>query len=327
VKVALVGCGTAAEYYHLPALVSEIGARNLWFVDADLARARRLAAAAGAHAARAVTDVPADDVDAAIVAVPSHLHAGVAAPLLESGVHVLCEKPMATTSADARRVLEAARTGGSVLAVGHFRRFFPTTPLVADLLARGVCGTPRRFAAEEGYVFAWEAQSDYWLDASRAGGGVLADLGPHVLDLVRTWLGEEVAVVAYRDDALGGVEADCVLELIAPVPGTIELSRTRPLRNEIRIECEAGVIVAPLSQPGEVTLELGERTHRLRAEGNDGYPEAFRAQLANFLAAATSGGAPAVSGADGVAVIDAIESAYSRREPLDQPWVTERESA
>src|SRR5205823_10076612 len=114
--------------------------------------------------------------------------------------------------------------------VGHFRRFFPTTRLVADLLARGLCGRPQRFAAEEGYVFAWEPQSDYWLDRARAGGGVLADLGPHVLDLVRTWLGGELAVRAYRDDSLGGVEADCVLGLEAPVPGPIELSRTRALR-------------------------------------------------------------------------------------------------
>jgi predicted dehydrogenase len=210
-----------------------------------------------------------------------------------------------------------------VLAVGHFRRFFPTTPLVADLLARGLCGAPQRFAAEEGYVFAWEARSGYWLDRERAGGGVLADLGPHVLDLVRAWLGPELAVAAYSDDSFGGVEADCVLALDGPVRGTIELSRTRALRNEIRIDCEDGAIVAPLPRPGEVTIELGGRVHRVRVGGDDAYPAAFRAQLVDFLEAARNGDGPAVRGEDGVAVLEAIETAYTRRTPLSQPWVTE----
>lgn len=326
-RVALVGCGTAAEYYHLPALVPEIGADALWFVDPDVERARELAKVAGAPPSHAVADASSATVDAAVVATPSHLHAAIATSLLESGVHVLCEKPLATTAADARRVAEAASRSGSVLAVGHFRRFFPTTPLVADLLARGLCGRPQRFAAEEGYVFAWEAQSTYWLDRERAGGGVLADLGPHVLDLLRTWLGPDLAVAAYSDDSLGGVEADCVLELDAPVRGTIELSRTRALRNEIRIECEDGAIVAPLPRPGEVTIELDGRTHRVRANGEDAYPAAFRAQLADFLEAARKGHAPTVGSDDGVAVLEAIETAYARRVPLRQPWLTEAQHA
>ena len=159
-----------------------------------------------------------------------------------------------------------------------------------------------------------------------AGGGVLADLGPHVLDLVRTWLGPHLAVTSYRDDSLGGVEADCILEVEAPVPGTIELSRTRRLRNEIRIECEEGEIVAPLPLPEAVTLELGIRTHRLRTSSDDPYGDAFRAQLADFLDAARATADPVLSGDDGVAVLDAIESAYERREPLPQPWVTETRS-
>ncbi len=325
-RVALVGCGSAAEYFHLPALVSEVAAGDLWFVDPTVERARALAEIAGSPASHAVTELDAGTVDAAVVAAPSDAHASLATGLLASGLHVLCEKPLATSADDARRVVEAARTSGRTLAVGHFRRFFPTTPLVADLLGRGLCGTPLRFAAEEGYVLEWEAHSDYWLDRSRAGGGVLADLGPHVLDLVRTWLGPDLAVTSYRDDSLGGVEADCVLELESPVPGTIELSRTRRLRNEIRIECEEGAIVAPLPLPEAVTLELGTRTHRLRTSSDDPYGDAFRAQLADFLDAAARDREPLVSGVDGVAVLDAIASAYERREPLPQPWVTETRS-
>jgi predicted dehydrogenase len=259
------------------------------------------------------------------VAVPTNLHAEVASRLLESGVHVLCEKPLATTVAEARSVVETARRAGCVLAVGNFRRYFETTQLVADLVSRGLCGAPRRFTAEEGYVFAWEAQSDYWLDRRRAGGGVLADLGSHVFVLLRTWLGGDLSVAAYRDDSLGGVEADCVVELDGPISGTVELSRTRSLRNEVRIDCERGAIVAPLPRPGEVTIELDGHVHHARCGPEDPYPAAFRAQLADFLAAAHTGGVPTVSGEDGIAVLETIEKAYASRAPLPQPWVTETE--
>jgi predicted dehydrogenase len=323
VRVALVGSGAAAEYYHLPALLSELDPHSLWFVDVDVERAWELAARAGAPPSQAVREMPA--VDAAIVALPSHLHADVTVRLLASGVHVLCEKPLATTAAAARRAVEAARRTGAVLAAGHFRRFFPTTPLVADLVR--LCGGPRAFAAEEGYIFAWESRSDYWLDRVRAGGGVLADLGPHVLDLLRAWLGGELEVESYRDDSLGGVETDCALELRVPVPGTLELSRTRPLRNEIRIECKRGTITAPLPQPGELTLELDGRVHHLFCHDDDPYPAAFRAQLADFLRAARGEGPPAVPAEDGLAVVEAVEAAYGMRQPLPQPWVTELTTA
>jgi predicted dehydrogenase len=322
VKVALVGCGTAAEYYHLPALLVEVGANRLWFVDANFARARALADAAGAprHHALAEAKAVVGQVDAAIVAVPTHLHAEIASELLREGIHVLCEKPLATTVADARALVAVA--GSALLATAHFRRFFPTTQLVADLLARELCGRPRRFAAEEGSVQAWEPQSDYWLDRRRAGGGVLADLGPHVLDLIRTWVGD-VEAVSYQDDSFGGVEADCVLELSGQVPGTVELSRTRVLRNVIRFECDRGSIVAPLPRAGEVMIEIDGRVHEVVAGGADAYPAAFRAQLVDFLSAAREGRRPTVDGRDGMAVLEVIEAAYARREPLPQPWVTE----
>jgi predicted dehydrogenase len=318
---ALVGCGTAAEYYHLPALRNLVAPEDVWFVDADLQRAAHLAALMGSPRDHAAGTWEQLDVGAAIVAVPNQLHAPIAAGLLARGTHVLCEKPLALTADEGRAVLAAAGDG-TVLAVGHFRRFFPSTPLLADLLRRKVCGAAIRFDAEEGYVFAWESQSADWLDPRKAGGGVVADLGPHVLDLLRTWFGD-LRLTSLEDDALGGVEADALLELGGHLPGTVELSRTRSLRNTIRIECEHGMIEAPLGAPGEITMELDGTVHRFETGGPDPYRAAFLAQLSDFLDAVATGRAPTVTGLDGLAVLELIDAAYAARRPLPQPWLTE----
>jgi len=324
VQVALIGCGAAGEWYHLPALRAVLARDRIWFVDADLERALDLARSVG-RPERAAADYRevADDVQAAVIALPNHLHGVVAEDLLRRGVHVLCEKPLTTSVHEAERVLAAAADGSAVLAVGHFRRFFPSVELVCDLLRRRLCGEPVRFVAEEGYVFAWSSRSGYWLDPDQAGGGVLADLGVHVLDELRTFFGE-LEIAAYRDDAHGGVEADCVVEVGGPVPGTIELSRTRSLSGLIRVECESGAIEAPLASPGVVRLTVDGRTHELSAGSPaDGYGPAFRAQLEDFLAAIDGGREPRVSGTDGAALVRLIEACYRGRQPLPEPWVFE----
>ena len=127
------------------------------------------------------------------------------------------------------------------------------------------------------------------------------DLGTHVLDQLRLWLGD-VTVTGYRDDAFGGVEADAVVELEAGgVPGTLELSRTRALGSLVEIECERGAITATPA-----------------GDEHDSYAVAFEAQLRAFL-----DGRPVATGADGVVIAELVDACYRQRAPLPQPWVTE----
>jgi predicted dehydrogenase len=325
VRLAVVGCGAVAEYFHLPAAARVLERDDLWLVDPDRERARDLAARFGRVAQVVPDHRDLPDVDAAIVAVPNHLHADVAVDLLERGIHVLVEKPLAISTREGRRVVEAAR--GRVLAVGNFRRLFPSTRLVAELVERKTCGRPIRFVAEEGFVYSWTTRSGFALDRARAGGGVLIDLGSHVLDQLLLCLGP-LDVHAYRDDAYGGIEADCLAELTGPggVAGTVELSRTRELGSTLRIECEGGTIEAPLAHAGSVRVtlsgEVDPTTHAPDAEWADGgYGAAFEAQLRAFLRAIEGTGTAEVGGTDGVRVLELIEACYERRAPLREPWV------
>ena len=310
-KLALVGCGAVAEFFHLPAIARTLRPDQVVLVDPDRSRAAALARSLGRRAR-----VAADHrellgaVDAAIVGVPNDLHEPVARDLLEHGVHVLCEKPLASSAAAARRLAEAA-AGGPVLAVGNFRRFFGSTRQVERLLAGAAYGRPLRFAGEEGFVHTWDSVSGYWLDPVRSGGGVLIDLGSHVLDQLLLWFGGGLEVTRYEDNAYGGVECDCRVELGGEgVPaGTVELSRTRELGSRIQIECELGTIEAPLARDAE------------SPEADGGYGDAFAAQLQNFLAAIEGKHPPAATAEDGVRVLELIETCYVHRRPLPEPWV------
>jgi UDP-N-acetylglucosamine 3-dehydrogenase len=93
-------------------------------VDADAARARALAEATGARWATSLPET-LDCVDTAVVAVPTEWHRDYAVCLMDRGVHVLVEKPLAETLADAQALVDAAEANGVVLMVGHVEQFNP----------------------------------------------------------------------------------------------------------------------------------------------------------------------------------------------------------
>jgi predicted dehydrogenase len=123
IRAAVIGVGYFGSR-HADKLARLAGVRLEYVVDTDLARARDVAARTGA---RAVTDFRAvlGGVDIATVAVPTQAHAEVADALLGAGIHVLVEKPLTATLAEADRVVGAAVAKGLVLRVGHLERFNP----------------------------------------------------------------------------------------------------------------------------------------------------------------------------------------------------------
>jgi predicted dehydrogenase len=121
--VAAIGVGHLGR--HHARVLSELpDVRLAGVVDADAARAAEVAGAVGAPVVSTVLDL-IGQVDAVSVAVPTEAHAEVAMPLLEAGIHVLIEKPMTRSIAEADRLLAAARASGAILGVGHIEHFNP----------------------------------------------------------------------------------------------------------------------------------------------------------------------------------------------------------
>jgi predicted dehydrogenase len=302
-------------------------------VDRDLGRARAAAARWGVpEAAADVREVPGR-AEAAVLALPNHLHAPVAVELLRAGVHVLVEKPMALSVAECDAMLEAAAAGGARLTEGLQFRFFDSTRLVAELLAGGLLGRLEGFDLRLGVISIWPSVSDYMLRRETAGGGVLMDYGVHVLDLLLVWLGDW-REVRYRDDARGGIESDCEVEIAfaSGVRGRAEISRTRNLRNTClftgeRASLEVGIWdpdpPIALTAGGATTILSGRARPDDGSGGRDGldFVGAFRRQLDDFADAVREGREPFVPGSEGRRSMALIEACYAVREPLVLPWM------
>jgi predicted dehydrogenase len=136
VRLGVFGAG-ALGYHHVRLAAASPEAELVGVFDPDPAAARRAADDHGARPFGSAAEL-AGEIEAAVVAVPTVAHAEVAGPLLERGVHVLVEKPMASSLEEADALVAAATRSGAVLGVGHIEFY---NPAVAALLAAG--GTPR----------------------------------------------------------------------------------------------------------------------------------------------------------------------------------------
>jgi len=143
-KIAVVGCGHLGTI-HARLLAAREDVELVAVVDAAPEAVQRVAAG---HGCQALTDplALAGRVDAAVVATPTGLHAAVSLPLLEAGIDLLVEKPIAATVEDARAIVTTARRHGRVVAVGHVERFNPAWRVAVERVGRPVSIEAARLA-------------------------------------------------------------------------------------------------------------------------------------------------------------------------------------
>lgn len=346
--LAIVGCGAVVDGLYrsaLRTLEARGMARVVLLIDPDAARTAALrrhfpsarAFATPREAFAALTP------DLTVVASPPSLHAEHVVRALEAGSHVLCEKPMAGSVADAERIAEAARRSGRVVAVGMARRTYPSLVEAQRLLGAGALGDGLCFVYREGFVYNWPVRTDAPFRRATAGGGVLTDLGSHVLDFLAALFGTP-AVTAYADDAEAtGVERNCRIELdFPPARGLVQLSWSEPLVTGLRIIGSAGELVV---DPGRLDA-MRWRRHGgawqipastatwpcdLRPAGRRATPSTYYdciyLQLVQVLRAVALGLPVPVAAEQGLAVVRTIEACYRQATPLRLPWLTEAEQA
>ena len=342
-RLAVIGCGGVAGERHLPAL-AQLGWRPHVLVDPRADRAAELARRCRAQ--RVATDVAelrAGEVEAALVATNAASHARVTLPLLDRAVHVFVEKPLAASREDAEAMVSAAAANSVGLAVGHMRRFLFVNRWVKALLDRGELGAITGFDLREGENYhrptrgrlaAVRAAAGTGLyspalwDAKSAGGGVLLDTGSHTLDTLLWWLGE-ARLVSYRDDSLGGVECEALLELELRngAVGRVELSRSRTLRNTAIVTGSRGQIEVALHR-NAIVAARPDRLTAFELDGRSGaelpeerlHEDMFQRELADWLRALRSDREPFVSGASAAPAVAIIDAAYRNRRPLRRAW-------
>lgn len=189
-KVGIIGCGGIGTSKHLPSLSKLKDKIELVaFCDIILERAEKAAKEFGKKSAKVFTDynkLLEENLDVIHVCTPNRSHSEISVAALESGKHVMCEKPMAKTVKDAEKMLEAAKRTGKKLTIGYQNRFRTDSLYLKKAIERGDLGDiyfAKAHAVRRRAVPTWGV----FLNEYEQGGGPLIDIGTHALDLT-LWL-------------------------------------------------------------------------------------------------------------------------------------------
>lgn len=185
-RIGIVGCGGIANGKHLPSLKAINRADIVAFCDLIPERAEKACAEYGAEGAKIYTDyhrlLEDKSIDVVYVLTPNRMHAQVSIDALNAGKHVMCEKPMAKTAADARAMVEAAKKSGKKLTIGYQHRHKPEARYLKSVIERGDLGDiyyAHAYAIRRRGTPNWGV----FLNEYEQGGGPLIDIGTHSLDL------------------------------------------------------------------------------------------------------------------------------------------------
>lgn len=328
---ALVGAGLFGER-HAQAYSRHPDVDFVAVCDLDADRARLIAERYGAsYHSTDLEQLLADPQIAAIsVATPDHLHRDVAVACARAGKHLLVEKPLATTVADAEAIVEAARAAGVTLMVDFHNRVNPPMLAAHDAIRRGDIGEPSYVYARLSNTTQVATQMLRWADRSSA----LWFLASHMVDVVRWMLNDEVAQVyaVSRSGILHGLGVQTSDFHVATVEfkrGAVAvfehawiLPRSHPTVKDLKLEIlgSTGAINIDGSHNRTIELYTAERASfpDMLAPPTGAHLTGFVLDSIAYFVDAVVRGAPVLaSGADGVAttkIICAIlESAQTGR--------------
>jgi len=333
-RVGLIGYGLAGSAFHAPLITVTPGLRLAAVVTSDPERRRQVErdhpGAVVVESAERLWDRAAD-LDLVVVASPNRTHVPLALAALRAGLHVVVDKPLARTAAEGRQAVDEARRRGRFLTVFHNRRWDGDFQTLRRLLHEGALGRPTRF----------ESRFERWRPAPKPGwrergsveeaGGILYDLGSHLVDQALVLFGAVRQVYAELDRRRPGVEVDD--------DAFVALTHASGVRSHLWMNALAGQHGARLRLLGseaaytkfgldvqEEPLRRGERPDRadwgveprerwgvlgagdeLRPVRTE--PGAYQRFYASVLEALRDGGPPPVDPSDAVAGLEVIEAA------------------
>jgi len=356
-RVGVVGTSWWAELEHLPGLASRADVEVSGLCGRDAARLA--AVAARHHVPEIYTDHRAllsrGRLDAVVISTPNHLHREQALAAVEAGVHVICEKPLALNLAQAREMADRAREARVRTLVFFTHRTVAACEHARQLLRQGVLGRPLQVNAS--YLTNSHLrpgkQPGWRMQRALAGTGVLGDIGSHLVDLLRFWLGDFTRVsaqwlIATRERSGVATDADEQVSFLAELAcgaqavvcasklaaGRGNLQRVEILGTEgsLLFEAEPGIDATWegrlwLGRTADTRLERVQLPAGL-CQGLDGADpqrnrnEAYRRLTDPFFAAVRGAGPAAPDFADGAAVqavLDAVAESAERHTWVEVP--------
>lgn len=324
VRVGIIGAGAISQLVHLPILTERVDVDVVALSDADVHKAETLSRRFGVPVVMDTDELLRfDEVDALVLCTPNHLHEEMAVTALEAGLNLLVERPLASTSEGAERVIEVAETEGLVLSVGVPHRFRPEVAALRSFVEGSELGEV--FAARASWLTRkLPGQRGSWRsNRESAGGGSLVELGISALDLCLWPLGfPDVAKVSCALASDGDAvehSGSLLLHTSGGMAISVEVSNrlfAREDRYYLRVMGSEGSAAIP---PLEVYKLLGGRpmdvTPRqpLPQSGENPYTNAYR-RLLDAWVRSLLGLAEAEIPREQVTIMKIIEAAYRSAE-------------
>jgi len=317
VRVGVIGCGNIACVRHIPEYLANPHATIVGYCNRTPERAQELAEAHGGRAYITVDELLDDpSIDAVSICTSNATHAPYAIKALETGKHVLVEKPLATSIEDCEAMVARARATGRTLMVCQNQRLERAHLSARHLVRSGAIGHVLTFRTSFGHsgpeTWSVGGKRPWFFDANEASMGAMGDLGVHKTDLIQFLLGTHVAAVTARFATLDkesssgepiGVEdnALCIYEMSDGAMGTLCASWTRYGEEENATTLYGTKGVMRINSAADLPLRITE---------TDGAQRAYRYEELPL--------APEDEGA-GWSVIDAFVRAIVRdeRPPID----------
>src|SRR5437763_980982 len=294
-RVGVVGVGIMGQN-HARVFADVPGVRLVGVADPDRKQRNFVSGALGCVGYADVEGLLADGVDAVTIAAPTHLHRDLALTCIARGVHVLVEKPIASSVEEGNAIIAAARRAGVTLMVGHVERFNPAVDAIKEAIRH-----------EDILSIAITRVGPFPPRMSNV--GVVIDLAVHDIDLIRWFTNSEIVEVQPQLSSAVAEREDIALLQFRTASGVLAHINTNWLtpfkaRSVTVATCDKYVMGDLLTR--QVTECFGfqpDGSYSMR-HLSVGHSEPLRSELISFLHAVRSGGAPAVSGDEGVASLE-----------------------
>lgn len=266
-------------------------------------------------------------IDAVIITTPHGLHREHALKALEGGKHVLVEKPMALTVKDCEEMIEAAKSRGLKLMVGHSRRYFPVDRVAKEVLERGEIGEIIMVRLSMGMAapdFNF-MDKDTWYRDPELSKGLFIGFGVHIVDRLNWWVGSRLRSIFARFGAYWGSEevenggmvfveyengTYATIWTLYSGPDRIRRPYFPGLTDTAEIVGEKGLLLVKSYQG--VSIRKGEEWETLLQPPKEEIEKGvFESQLDDFLTSILEDREPPITGEDGKRAVELCEAAYT----------------
>lgn len=341
VKVGIIGCGAITVHRHGPEYANNKDCSIVAFCDPLVDRARQMAKLYGGDSYdnyKYILENP--EIDAISVCSSNNTHAKITMEALKAGKHVLCEKPMAINSEEAKDMIRVANESNKFLMIGHNQRLISAHKKVKAILERGDMGKVITFRTSFKHTGpeSWSAdksKNTWFYRKDAAFFGVLGDLGIHKIDLIQWLLGQKIIEVSAKigtlnkrnsngdlieveDNALG------IFKTSGGILGTIEVSWTNYglEDNSTVIYCENGVIKIANDPKYDVVLEMigGESIYYKTGGISTNTNQLTSGVIDSFIYSIINNEKPDISGEEGYKSLIVIEACITSSK--ESRWVT-----